>query len=124
MMRDVPLNLDYEDAIVWVQDRTLFPYVRESVEQVTRRKLQSPIDRYGIVAYATLRSDTPRAYHNVYWRRCWYVDDHDAHNGDPKGPYADSGCPGEGCKTSSIIVGVPAIHGRDGEDEERGETQT
>ena len=109
------VDLSDEKDIVWVDDPSKYPYLREREDFVRGRKnLESPVSefkgsrQYKVVAYATLKKDAkPYPYNrNEFRRRFWYFK-------IPNDPFDYPGCPCEGRMVSSIKVGEPTVYGRD-----------
>ncbi|KJE20368.1 hypothetical protein FF36_05342 [Frankia torreyi] len=96
-----------EQAIVWTEDITRLPYVRE-VEYAFANTRQRPIRWPGpsrVVGYSTLhktaRSQTP----GHFLRRVFLVQPHDRSE-QPDGVYR-TGCPSEGVDPLTVQPGVP-----------------
>lgn len=95
--------LRHEEAIVWEDDPSRLPYVREDLVDLAatrRRPLRSPGRRVG---YSVLRHDAPRIG-GFFVRRVFWVAPHDrSEGGDAYTPY---GVPCEAVDPLTVQAGV------------------
>lgn len=98
-------NLQFETLVVWLEDKALFPYVREFHPDCTAKKgwAKKWGGRHRVVAYAEL-SDEVRTVQRRVTRRAWYFDEND--------PYPGKDKPSEGVIPSSITAGKESAYGR------------
>jgi hypothetical protein len=101
-------KLSDEQDIIWLEDVSHFPYLRESVFQAPRRTGKPKpygLEEGGrIVGYAELKPEARTTEPHVYGRRTWWLKDHDPYQG---GPY-------EAVATESVAVGTPSKTWPDG----------
>ncbi len=87
-------DIQFESNIVWLEDITSIPYVREHFEKAaTRRKGKLNYDNYHIIGYSELESNAPNRMPGCFSRRVFWLADYDRFY-DPEGAYKVS-CPME-----------------------------
>lgn len=98
-------NLQFETNIVWREDPSQFPYVREFHPTCTAKQKWAEKWSCGrrVVAYAEL-SDKARTIQRRITRRAWYFDESD--------PYPGVDKPCEAVIPSSIKAGQESLYGR------------
>ena len=99
-------NLEFETNIIWREDKSQFPYVREFTPSCSRKKgwAKKWGGRHRVVAYAEL-SDDVRTLQGLVTRRAWYVDDSD--------PWPKNDCPtSQAVIPASITAGKESTYGR------------
>ena len=100
------MNFELEKDIVWLEDRSKYPYLREVQLPITgrTRKPRSSIVAGKLIAYATLEPTAPAHSPGVYVRRLFYV--------TPRDPY-ERGGPYEAVDPYSVQPGIPAMRGEE-----------
>lgn len=99
-------NLAFETNIVWLSDKSQFPYVREFTLPCSAKKgwAKKWGGRHRIVAYAEL-SDEVKTVQRRVTRRAWYVDESD--------PWPKNDCPtSQAVIPASITAGKESKYGR------------
>lgn len=114
------MSLNHERSIVWLEDPTKYPYLRESEEVSSNRRgfsgrpsafvMRPGSSRTRVVGYATQAEHVKRTRivgdSDMFTRRFWYIK-------SPNDPFDYPGCPCEGRKVSSIKVAQESEWGRD-----------
>lgn len=101
-------HLQDEADIIWLEDPSQFPYVREESWGTTRRNSRPPksTPERQVVGYSTVKENVKRSRGQSYRRRLFTLRPHDRAN-DPNGTYK-TGYPAEAVDPMSIKAGVPS----------------
>lgn len=89
-----------EEEIVWLEDVSAQPYVRESVAGRLQRRGKIRCWRGRCVGYANLRRDMPLPRIKGFARRYWWL--------APEDPYDGGGYPIEAVDPRSVRIGQPS----------------
>jgi hypothetical protein len=100
------MKCDHEEEIVWLDDRSKYPYLREVQLPISgrTRKPRSSIVAGRLIAYATLKPTAPAHSPGMFARRLFYVTQRD--------PY-ERGGPYEAVDPYSVQPGIPAMRGEE-----------
>ena len=98
------MRFKHEKEIVWVDDRSKYPYLREVQLPISgrTRRPSSGIVAGKLVAYATLKPTARADNPGMFVRRLFYVTSRD--------PY-ERGGPYEAVNPYSVHPGIPAMRG-------------
>ena len=98
-------DIDAEESIVWLEDPSRYPYVRELDHIASFRSRKPRFDLTGrMIGYATLRQDAKGYAPGCFYRRVFWVKPYDRSE-DPNGVYAH-GSPIEAVDPSTVAAGV------------------
>jgi hypothetical protein len=97
------MNREHEKDIVWLDDRSKYPYLREVKYPICSRttKPRNSIVPGKLVAYATLKPTAPADSPGMFVRRLFYVTTRDPLPGVPY----------EGVDSYSVHPGIPSMRG-------------
>jgi hypothetical protein len=102
-------HLAEESEFVWLREPNGFPYLRQSF-MVTTRRNADPAEHFyrngELVGFTKLSRAAKRFREGYYRRYFWFK----ITGGDP---FDGNTAPGEAVKVSSLVLGLPATHGRD-----------
>jgi hypothetical protein len=98
------VKLRYEEDIVWLEDRSRYPYLREVQYPISgrTRRPRSSIVPGKLIGYSTLKPSAKADSPGMFVRRLFYVTSRD--------PY-DRGEPYEAVDPYSVHPGIPAMRG-------------
>jgi hypothetical protein len=106
-----PIELDYEEYILWLEDISRHDYVRELLAFSASRAQPFKLNELGhsLIGYSTVRSGTPREKPSgLYVRRAFVLRIYDDRSFQPNGTYRDN-APSEAVDPRTVAPGRPGL---------------